>query len=111
MLLMIPDHKLLYEEKTVETRYVYFQTIWKQWIVFNNRQINFSIDMVQYHANIIPKRGGKLRLVPQMVETLPARQETQVRSLGQEGPLEKGMATHSSIFAWKISWTEEPGGL
>ena len=58
MLLMIPDHKLLYEEKTVETRYVYFQTIWKQWIVFNNRQINFSIDMVQYHANIIPKRGG-----------------------------------------------------
>ena len=38
-------------------------------------------------------------------------QETQVRSLGQEDPLEKGMATHSSVLAWKISWTEEPGGL
>ena len=38
-------------------------------------------------------------------------QETQVRSLGQEDPLEKEMATHSSILAWRIPWTEEPGGL
>ena len=38
-------------------------------------------------------------------------QETQVRSLSQEDPLEKGMATHSSILAWRIPWTEEPGGL
>ena len=38
-------------------------------------------------------------------------QATQVRSLGQEDPLEKEMATHSSIFAWEIPWTEEPGGL
>ena len=38
-------------------------------------------------------------------------QETQVQSLGREYPLEKGMATHSSILAWRISWTEEPGGL
>ena len=38
-------------------------------------------------------------------------QDTQVRSLGQEDPLEKEMATHSSIFAWEIPWTEEPGGL
>ena len=38
-------------------------------------------------------------------------QETQVQSLGQEDPLEEGMATHSSIFAWRIPWTEEPGGL
>ena len=38
-------------------------------------------------------------------------QETQVRSLGQEDPLEKGMATHSSTLAWEIPWTEEPGGL
>ena len=37
--------------------------------------------------------------------------ETQVQSLGQEDPFEKGMATHSSILAWRISWTEEPGGL
>ena len=47
-------------------------------------------------------------LVAQMVKNL---QETQVQSLGWEDPLEKGMATHSSIPAWKIPWTEEPGGL
>ena len=47
-------------------------------------------------------------LVAQMVKSLPAVQETQVRSLGQEDPLEKGMATHSSSLAWKNSWTEEP---
>ena len=49
--------------------------------------------------------------VAQMVKNLPAMQETQVRSLGQEDPLEKEMATHSSIFAWKIPWTEESGRL
>ena len=46
-----------------------------------------------------------------MVKNLPATQETQVQSLGQEDPLEKGMATHSSILAWRLPWTEEPGGL
>ena len=45
-----------------------------------------------------------------MVKNLPAMQETRVQSLGQEDPLEKEMATHSSILAWEISWTEEPGG-
>ena len=49
-------------------------------------------------------------LVAQMVKNLPAMQEIQVQSLGQEVPLEKGMATHSSILAWRIPWTEEPGG-
>ena len=47
----------------------------------------------------------------QSVKNLPAMQETQGRSLGQEDPLEKEMANHSSILAWKIPWTEEPGGL
>ena len=47
----------------------------------------------------------------QMVKNLPAVQETQVQPLGREDPLEKGMATHSSILAWRILWTEEPGGL
>ena len=47
----------------------------------------------------------------QMVKNLPAMQETQVQSLGQEDPLEEGMATHSSILACIIPWTEEPGGL
>ena len=46
-----------------------------------------------------------------MVKSLPAMQETWVQSLGREDPLEKGSATHSSIFAWKIPWAEEPGGL
>ena len=46
-----------------------------------------------------------------MVKNLPAVQETQVRFLGQEDPLEKGMATYSSILAWRIPWTEEPDGL
>ena len=45
------------------------------------------------------------------VKNLPAMQEKQVQSLGQEDPLEKEMATHSSILAWGILWTEEPGGL
>ena len=45
-----------------------------------------------------------------MVKNLPAKQETRVRSLGREDPLEKDMATHSSILAWRIPWTEERGG-
>ena len=49
--------------------------------------------------------------IAQMVKNLPAVQETQVRSLGQEDPLEKETATHSSILAWRIPWTEEPGEL
>ena len=50
-------------------------------------------------------------LVALTVKNLPAMQETQVQFLAWEDPLEKGMATHSSILAWRIPWTEEPGGL
>ena len=50
-------------------------------------------------------------LVTQTVKNLPAMQETRVQSLGREDPLEKGMATHSGVLAWKIPWTEEPGRL
>ena len=50
-------------------------------------------------------------LVVEMVKNLPAMQETQVQSLGWEDPLEKGMTTHSSILAWRIPRTEQPGGL
>ena len=46
-----------------------------------------------------------------MVKNLPAKQETWVRSLGLEDPLEKGRATYSSILVWRIPWSEEPGGL
>ena len=49
-------------------------------------------------------------LVTQVVKNLPAMQEAQVQSLGWEDYLEKEMATHSSILAWRIPWTEEPGG-
>ena len=50
-------------------------------------------------------------LVATMVKNLPAAGETQVRYLGLEDPLEEGMAIHSSVVAWRIPWTEEPGGL
>ena len=52
-----------------------------------------------------------LSLVTQMVNRLPAMWETLIQSLGQEDPLEKEMATHSNILAWKIPWMEEPGRL
>ena len=60
-------------------------------------------------AGFFSTRCGIYRafLVAQMVKTLPAMQETWVQSLGQEDPLEKGMATHSTILAWRISWTME----
>ena len=59
-------------------------------------------------------KGGseaQTSLVAQRVKRLPTVQETWVRSLGGDDPLEKEMATHSSTLAWKIPWTEEPGGL
>ena len=55
--------------------------------------------------------AGEASLVAHMVKNLPAMQETRVRSVGREGALEKGMATHSIILAWRIPWTEEPGRL
>ena len=57
--------------------------------------------MVQYQASLVAQR----------LKRLPAVWETWVRSLGREDPLEKEMATHSSILAWRIPWTEEPDGL
>ena len=58
------------------------------------------------------KPGGLgASLVAQLVKNLPSIQETRVQSLGQEDPLEKGTATHSSILAWRIPWTEKPGRL
>ena len=55
--------------------------------------------------------GPRISLVAQTVKRLPAVSETRVRSLGWEDPLEKEVATHSSNLAWKVPWTEEPGGL
>ena len=71
---------------------------------------NFQIKMKKSRiwAQLITVRAS---LVAQSVKNLPVVQETQVQFLGWEDPLEKEMATHSSILAWKISWTEEPDGL
>ena len=55
--------------------------------------------------------GSRVSLVAQSVKNLPAMQKTQIGSLGQEDPLGEGMATHSSVLAWRIPWREEPGGL
>ena len=61
--------------------------------------------------SIIVKTSMKTFLVAQRVKRLPAMQETWVQSLGQEDPLEKEMAPHSSTLAWRIPWMEEPGRL
>ena len=53
----------------------------------------------------------RLSLVAQVIKNLPAMHKIRTRYLGQEDPLEKEMATHSSILVWRIPWTEEPGGL
>ena len=67
------------------------------------------------HSNLKEIEGWErirgASLVTQMVKNLPAMQETRVQSVGQEDPLENGMATHSSIPAWRIPWTEESGRL
>ena len=60
---------------------------------------------------IIYSYSGTISLVGQRLKRLPAMWETWVQSLSQVDPLEKEMATHSSILAWRIPWTEEPGGL
>ena len=65
--------------------------------------MNFQIDV---QAGF--RKGPSL--VAQKVKNLPAMQETQIRSLGWEDPLEEGMATHSSTLAWRIPWTEQAGG-
>ena len=81
-----------------------------------------QVSSQSYHFHFLQYQFGSLirifnfllilaSLVAQTVKNLLSMQQTQVRSLGQEDPLEKGMATHSSILAWRIPWTEEPGRL
>ena len=64
-----------------------------------------EVEFVRIQRPVVGFPGGSV------VENLPAMQETRVRSLGQEDPLEKGMATHFSVLARRIPWTEEPEGL
>ena len=70
--------------------------------------------LVQYpHSFVVFCRDplSRVSLVAQMIKNPPAVQETWVRSLGREDPLEKGMVTHSSVLVWRSPWTEEPSGL
>ena len=73
--------------------------------------MNKVIPIVINHANSMYLWYDVASLVGQTVKNLPVMQETQIQSLGRKDPLEKEMATHSSILAWRIPWTEEPGGL
>ena len=75
--------------------------------VTNLKKKNFYWGILYLGRFYIPR----VSLVAQMVKNLPAKQETWVQSLSQEYLLEKAMATHSSIIAWGVPWTEEPGGL
>ena len=82
----------------------------------NSEQVNSVLILKRQEGRYLMIKNGdyevkRVSLMAQMIKNLPAMQETQVRSLGQEDPLEKGMATHPSILAWRIPWTEEPGRL
>ena len=73
-------------------------------------QSTFELFLSQYYL-LLSFNKVRASLVAQRIKRLPAMPETRVRSLGWEDPLEKEMATHSSILAWRIPWTGEPGGL
>ena len=73
--------------------------------------MKFILEMSQQWIPGSAKKNKHVAAVAQRLNHLPAMQETWVQSPGWEDPLEKEMATHSSIFAWRIPWTEEPGGL
>ena len=101
------------------------EDVWALWRLFWHLLPHFDI-LASFHSSLSPgvqSRGFSspnscvvplslwASLMTQMVKKLPAVPETQVQSLGQEDPQEKGMATHSCILAWRIPWKEEPGWL
>ena len=77
--------------------------------ILSKSLIQFSVDGWNYVPSLL-FTWGEASLVAQRIKRLPAMQETRVRSLGRENPLEKEMATHSSILAWRIPWTESLAG-
>ena len=89
------DLQSLCTDNRIRTRVLISRAAWKQ------RVGCFAL----FLFNILGFPGGSV------VKNLPAMQETWVQSLGQEDPLEKGMATHASLLAWRIPWTDDPGGL
>ena len=84
---------------------LYFQH--PTWCQAQEWAVNLENMLNQIHK-FFPSNGASL--VAQMAKNLPAMQETQVQYLSREDPLEKEMAAHSNILAWRIPWTEEPGG-
>ena len=84
---------------------------WPSASEFLGDQVHYQWVILLWKKIFVALSLNSASLVAQMVKNLPAMQETQVWSLGRENPQEKRMATHSSIFAWRIPWTEEPGGL
>ena len=85
---------------------------WSHWFLGSRNfpSLDWGIPISRRHVVRHQGRQGASLVAP-MVKNLPAVAETQVQSLGQEDPLEKGMATNSSILAWRIPWTEELGKL
>ena len=79
--------------------------------VNSDRLLTKMINLLSFFFSITEYLNLPASLVAQIIKNLPAMQETLVRFLAQEDPLEKGMATHSSILAWKIPWREESDGL
>ena len=79
------------------------------WALTRNARVSLLLTLTWPFSRLPQCKGASL--VAQKVKNLPAMQETWVQSLGQEDPLEKRMATHSSILAWRIPWTEEAGRL
>ena len=80
-------------------------------VLISQKVAPISFSSLQYILKLSGNGGEGPSLMTQMVKNLPAMLETWVQSLGQEDPLEKRMATHSSIVTWGNLWTEEPGGL
>ena len=81
------------------------------WISITNKTLPTIGNFLHGVLSIITLKVKETSLVAQKVKRLPTMRETRVRSLGWEDPLEKEMTIHSSILAWKMPWTEEPGKL
>ena len=88
--------------------FLYFIKFLK-WVYYFYNQKNIKGKYIGLSAFNLSYLASVWHMMAQTVKRLPAMQETRVQSLGRENPLEKEMATHSSILAWKIPWTEEPG--
>ena len=86
--------------------------MWRlQWSVEKTHFFSFFKIIIYLFLAVLGLPAARAFLVAQLVKNPPAMQETWVRFLGQEDPLEKEMATHSRILAWRIPWAEGPGGL